>query len=324
MKIFDGHSDILNDVVLKRFAGEDHVIEKHHLKKLHKGGIKAINLVVWVEPENFEQYETRQKEILESLYKELNESVRNLLLVRKFSDFEIAEKSSKIAIVLGMEGMASVKSKEHLEYFFHKGVRQGSLTWNEKNDLATGVAGPEDQGLQPLGKNMIEYMQDMRILVDVSHLNEKSFWDVVSISKAPVIASHSNSYSLCNHPRNLKDEQLKKIAELDGVIGVNAWPDFIDTKNPSVQSLVRHIAYIADLVGYKHVSLGFDFCDYLSVDIMHKLNGNDKETLQFENVSKTNNLIMEMRNQGFHNHEIQSISFDNLAKRYKMSMINHS
>lgn len=320
MKIFDGHSDILNDIATKRMSNERNVFRKHHHWKFKEGGIKATNFVIWVEPENYDKYELRQNEIIESFVEEMNEDDCPLHLVTKFRDFKSAEDLEKIAVILGLEGMDSVTSTEHVDYFYRKGVRQASLTWNGQNSLATGVSGPADSGISRLGKTIVNYMQDKRILLDVSHLNENSFWDIIAISKSPIVASHSNCYTLCNHPRNLKDAQIKEIARHDGVIGINAWPDFIDDSNPSVQKMVDHITHISNLVGHQHVSFGFDFCDFFGDTVLSDLNGQSHETTDMEDASKVGNLIREMEKIGFHYDEIKDIAFNNLALRYEMSL----
>ena len=321
MKVFDCHSDILNDLIFKVMAGADGklVLEKDHLPRLMKGGVNAINLVVWVEPEHYENYESRQKNIFLAQEKALGESER-FHVVHHSADFMTAAENKKIAVVLGMEGMASVTSESKLEAFYEKGVRHGSLTWNEANQLATGVEGPVARGLTALGKKLVKKMQQLGMLVDVSHLNEKSFWEVVDIAEAPIMASHSNCYALCQHPRNLKDDQVKAIADVGGMIGVNAWPDFVHDEFPSAEKLMEHVAHLADKVGCEHVAFGFDFCDFLSEGTVNDLNGKHRETKHLESVEKVPGLIDLMRQKGFHEKEMQAIAYENMFKRFQSVM----
>lgn len=110
------------------------------------------------------------------------------------------------------------------------------------------------------------------MIIDVSHANEKTFWDIYNNTTKSFIASHSNAKSLCNHKRNLTDEQIKAIASRDGVIGINAYKGFvaIDSYKQNLERFVDHIEYIISLVGVRHVALGFDFCEYLYADKKRK------------------------------------------------------
>jgi len=143
----------------------------------------------------------------------------------------------------------------------------------------------------------------------VSHLNEQGFWDVIETTSFPIIASHSNAYSLCPNPRNLKDDQIKAIAESGGVIGVNAIPSFVDKENPTLDKLVAHIEYIADLAGYEHVGLGFDFVYYLK-------GWSEKSVKGFENESKIPELLKRL-NETFSKREVEAIAFKNFERVFE-------
>ena len=151
-----------------------------------------------------------------------------------------------------------------IDEYYEYGARHASLTWNEENKLATGVRGDSNRGLTQIGKKAVKKMQDKGMIVDVSHLNDKSFFDVIDITSSPIIASHSNSRALCNSMRNLTDEQLKAIRDVNGVIGFNSYKGFID-ENKEKQNINRgidHIKYIADKIGIDHIGIGFDYNEY--------------------------------------------------------------
>ena len=165
---------------------------------------------------------------------------------------------------------------------YNLGYRLAALTWNEKNILGTGAGENSCEGLTEIGKKAVRKMNEIGMIVDVSHANEKTFWDIAEISTKPFIASHSNARTLCDVPRNLTDEQIKAVAQSGGVIGVNGYIGFIKkcdfsspapienpdlSSKPDLKDLADHIDYIAGLVGVDYVGLGFDFCEYLSEEL---------------------------------------------------------
>lgn len=140
-----------------------------------------------------------------------------------------ARQSGRLACLLAIEGGEALEGKlAHLRNAYRLGVRLLTLTWNFRNDLASGQMEGAEGGLSRFGREAVEEMNRLRMLVDVSHLNEPGFWDVIEVSTSPpIIASHSNAKGLCDHPpRNLSDEQIRSIADGGGVIGVNFFLPF--------------------------------------------------------------------------------------------------
>jgi len=159
-------------------------------------------------------------------------------------------------------------------------------------------------------------MEELGILLDVSHLNEKSFWDVYKVSTKPFIASHSNAYKLCEHPRNLKDEQIKAIAKSGGVIGLNSWNKSVDTESPSIEKLADHVEYIVNLVGIEHMAFGFDFCDFLYDELWQK-DEPKKETRGFEDTTCIPQLIKLLKDRGYTEDMLSKIAYKNLMRVFK-------
>ena len=114
-------------------------------------------------------------------------------------------------------------------------------------------------GLTNFGKEVVREMNRLGMLIDVSHLNEAGFWDVLSLSTKPLVASHSCCRSLCNHPRNLTNSQLKALQENGGVIGINFYPNFLGSGELTIENVIEHIEYAAEIAGIDHVGLGSDF-----------------------------------------------------------------
>ncbi len=315
MKIFDAHSDILTDVTQRILKGEEEIIKNYHLDKLNKGNIFGAIFVIWVEPKYTDNYEKRIMEIIRCSAKEFS-NTQEIQLITGYEEFKKAKNQEKLSLLLGLEGAAFMGENIDNFYMLHQlGVRHTSLTWNEENLLATGVNGDPRKGITGAGKKAIKLIEELGILLDVSHLNERSFWDLAKVASKPFIASHSNAYRLCPNHRNLKDDQIKTIADAGGVIGVNAWPEFISQDNPDIYSLLDHIDYIADLAGIDHVGLGFDFCDFLQRETIDSFKNNDVTTVTgLEDASKAQNLIKALEKRNYSQQDIKKIAYKNFMR----------
>ena len=156
-------------------------------------------------------------------------------------------------------------------------------------------------------------MDELGIIIDVSHADEKSFWDIIHNASGPIIASHSNAYSLCQASRNLKDDQIKSIAETGGVIGINAWHEFIDSTNPTIEKLADHLDYMVDMVGIEHLAFGFDFTDYLEDDSVSEFQtGEPQTTKDLECSEDIPNFIRELKIRGYKNEDLEKMGFLNI------------
>lgn len=242
MKIYDTHSDILFNLYQRHMDGEQKIFERYHLNNLKKGGVVG---GIWV------------------VYSETDFDVFNAYMIALE---EFAPYKNKFDVVYGLEGLRNVATIEDFDKLYNLGVRHASLTWNEENHFATGVAGDKDRGLQPLGKELLKYMNEKNMIIDVSHLNVKSFYDVLEENPKILIASHSDAYSLSNHRRNLNDDQLKKLKEQNGFVGVNSARNFVshEKEKQNIDGLIDHIIYIGEHIGIDHVMFGLDMMDFLS------------------------------------------------------------
>ncbi|MCG3221604.1 MAG: membrane dipeptidase, partial [Candidatus Heimdallarchaeota archaeon] len=187
-----------------------------------------------------------------------------LIHIKKIADFDKCKRENKVGAILHFEGSGGLESEFHTLRNCHKlGLRSMGLSWSNLNQFATGVGTDEMRGLTAEGKQLIEEMEELGIIVDVSHLNEKSFWDVVNSSSKPLIASHSNAYSLCDHIRNLKDDQIEAIGGTNGTVGINFCVGFLSSElnkdEITLETIKNHIDYIVDKAGINHVSLGSDY-----------------------------------------------------------------
>ena len=173
------------------------------------------------------------------------------------------KKEGKKAVLIGIEnGYAIGKDLKNIERFRDEGVTYITLCHNGSNDLCDSAAGDAEwNGLSPLGKEAVKEMNRLGIMVDVSHASEATFYDVLKESTVPVIASHSSVRTLCDHARNLTDDQIRAIAEKGGVIQVCLYTEFINNEpdKASLSDALEHIRYIIDLVGIDYVGIGSDF-----------------------------------------------------------------
>ena len=178
---------------------------------------------------------------------------------RTADDVKCAHRQGKAAAFLSIEGAELIGcDPARLDEAAAEGVVAINLTWNHANALSGSNAERPEQGLTPLGKQFVARMEDLHILVDVSHLSEAGFWDVMEQARRPILASHSNVKSVWNHIRNLTDEQITAIIENQGVIGLNFYQDFVGGSR-DLDMLRAHLDHILELGGAANVGLGGDW-----------------------------------------------------------------
>ncbi|MPW39736.1 membrane dipeptidase [Thermococcus sp. 101 C5] len=305
--IFDAHSDLPTYIYEER--KNDNAVLERNFERFFGDTIKSRVMAIWTTPEKRATALRYGLEVLNNLHKDVIESP-SFELVTSVKDMRNAIKNGKVALWLGLEGGEPIEnSLDLLEVFYALGLRVLTLTWSLRNAIGDGVFERTKGGLTNFGIEVLGKAEELGIVVDVSHLNEQGFWDVIETTSFPIIASHSNAYSLCPNPRNLKDDQIKAIAESGGVIGVNAIPSFVDKENPTLDKLVAHIEYIADLAGYEHVGLGFDFVYYLK-------GWSEKSVKGFENESKIPELLKRL-NETFSKREVEAIAFKNFERVFE-------
>lgn len=312
--IFDGHSDIFSDVRYKREAGETQVLKNHHLERLRKGGIGGGCFVIWADTFNGFDPKDEMDAIVKALQAEMAET-EDFVLVHNRAEAEAAQKAGKFAILLGIEGLAGIgEDLSRIDALYEISARHAMLTWNEENPLATGVKGNPDRGVTALGRKAIQKIQEKKMILDVSHLNEKSFWDVMDVSNGPILASHSNAKALAGAARNLTDDQLKAIRDTNGLVGLNGFNDFISDikEEQDVDHLVNHASYIADKIGVEHLGFGFDFFEFLNTDFMKSYSDQEDSLLRgMEDCSKVPVLMEKLRKAGFTEKDLEMIGGGN-------------
>jgi len=163
--------------------------------------------------------------------------------------------------MLSLEGADALQGDVmNLRILYRLGLRALGFTWNHRNEAADGVEEPNPGGLSQFGRQLLNEANRLGIVLDVSHLSEKGFWDVIELSETPIIASHSNCKTVHNHIRNLSDEQIKAIFQKRGVIGLTFVPSFVrGDEKVSIKHLLQHLDHVLSLGGEDHLAFGSDF-----------------------------------------------------------------
>jgi membrane dipeptidase len=244
----DTHNDIPSAVIEKKVAFDTDLRGKTHsdLNRMFAGGVDAQMFSIFCDGEQKEPYNYANREI-DSVYEWVRRNPARMMMVYNTTDLKTAVKEKKLAALLGMEGGHMIENDlSKLDALYKRGVRYMTITWNNSTTWATSAAletappksssvgrTSEDSvrklGLTEFGKQVIKRMNELGMMIDVSHLGEQSFWDITKITTKPIIASHSCVWNLCPHRRNLKDEQIKAIAKSGGVIFLNFYAGFIDS-----------------------------------------------------------------------------------------------
>ncbi|MDI9477148.1 MAG: dipeptidase [Bacillota bacterium] len=299
MNKFIGHIDTLlnydQDKSYDFFTNNDnfHV----DLVKMKKAGIKLAVFAVYVESKYKPFWALERTLELIDRFHNLIESSQELQLIKDLEDIESLLENDKIGALLAIEGGEGIFSESALRILYRLDVRMIALTWNQRNQLADGIGELETNGgLTTLGKKILSAMEELGIILDVSHLAPAGFWDIVKIAKKPFLASHSNVLNVCNNKRNLDDEQLKAITENKGLIGLNFAPAFlVKDKKADISDVIRHIDYIRDLVGIENIVLGTDY------------DGIDNTPKGLEDLGKLDNLKEELLRRNYSLQEIEQI-----------------
>ena len=185
--------------------------------------------------------------------------------VRTLAELQSCRAGARTGVIFTIEDAGVIgKKPERLREAYRRGVRIASLTWNHENTLAYPNAPQADRmqkRLKPFGKEMVEQMQELGMLVDVSHLSDGGFWDVAQLCRGPFVATHSNSRELTPHPRNLTDDMIRALAEKGGVTGLNFAPAFLRAqgKESRICDMVRHVLHIRNVGGSGVLAIGSDF-----------------------------------------------------------------
>jgi len=317
---FDAHSDMPLAVFSERAKGRDNVIATDWLPDAMANRIVARVAAAFVEDRFLPEMALRRAiEVVMAVKRDASETA-GVSVATEAADLEAGLTDDEFTLVLALEGVEPIgRSPEVLEAFAELGVRLITLVHSRRNTVASGVTadGSQPGGLSTVGEQIVDRAFDLDMAVDVSHLNEPGFWDVVERSTAPIIASHSNCRELTDHQRNLTDAQIQAVAETGGVVGITAVGPFVDAKAPTMDRLLDHVDHAVKTAGIDHVAFGFDFFEYLS-DVIAPPSASELEDLPavegFSGDSDVNQLAPALRRRGYDDEEIAALAGENLHR----------
>ncbi len=258
--IVDAHEDIAFHLnYFKRSFVNPEVPCMITLPGLQEGNVKLVFNTIFVPPK--QKPDSTLKSAMEQLatYEELyRDCEQDIYRVLKPRDIENLDDNPRIGFLTLMEGADPIEEPSELNMFYNKGVRVIGLAWNDKNHYASG--NDTEDGLSEMGRELVKRMNDLGVTLDLSHLNERCFWDSIELTELIPIATHSNARTLTDHPRNLNDDQLRAISKRGGVVGIVLYNLFLKTteKVPTLEDVYAHTDYMIEIMGEDHVGIGSD------------------------------------------------------------------
>jgi membrane dipeptidase len=303
MEIIDLHCDALLKLTTLETAKFADDLRLHANRgRLHLGQVKAQVFAIFIDPnipqsmqflEAMRQIEAFHTHVLQT---------EGMVHITNWSQLDTLA-PHEIGAILSLEGCGPIGDDlAKLSVILDAGVKLVGLTWNEENAVAHGAEQDESLGLKPFGKEVVNLLNERDIIIDVAHLNEQSFWDVLPLAQH-IIASHSNARAICDHPRNLTDAQAKALVEHGGHIHIVYYPTFI-SDDATLDDLVAHVKHLAKLVGVEHLGLGSDF------------DGIDATVNGLAHAGEAQNLLEALR-EHFSVEEVRGIAINNFRRYVK-------
>jgi membrane dipeptidase len=258
--IVDAHNDLLVEV--EHFRHEAHPFRDRWLGQLRRGGVRLQVCPASVDVNELPELGLRRslQEIAE-LYRAVDDDPDELALVRDEQELDAALASGRIGLLLSMEGAEPLGYDPSLvDVFWRLGVRLFSLTWNRRNPFADGLGEETDGGLSGLGRELVDRLCRLSVVLDLAHASRGTFFDVLERApEAPVVASHACCRAVFDTPRNLADDQLRALADHGGVLAVMGIPLGVDLVAPTLDRIVDHVDHAVAVMGAAHVGIGADF-----------------------------------------------------------------
>jgi membrane dipeptidase len=319
--VIDTHSDTImrlldNQLDFGKRGADGHM----DLPRLKEGGVDAQVFACWTNPKiGPEKMAPRVLKMIDALYQTIDQYPDQIELATTAGDIRRISDEGKVAAILAIEGGHAIGADLGLLRMFRKlGVISMTLTWGNNNEWADGSGAGQPgrdyglyygsikshNGLTDFGRDVIREMNRIKMIVDISHVSDKTFWDVIELTTAPVIASHSCAWAINPHFRNMKDDMLQALAKNGGVIGLNFFNTFLleDDTAVDIGTVVDHIDHIVKVAGIDHVGLGSDF------------DGVDKLPDGLEDCSKMPAITAELIRRGYSDVDIKKILGGNFLR----------
>lgn len=333
MKVADMHCDTIGAIYENRLLGNNYSLKENNLhidiNKMKKSDYLIQNFAMFIDIKRYKNpYKTLQ-EMIDVYYDEINKNKDYIKPVYRYDDILSCQKENRIAALLTIEDSGALECKiERLQEVYDRGVRLITLTWNYPNgvgypninlkidDNGKVLEKPDishintKDGLTKFGIELVQNMESMGIIVDVSHLSDGGFYDVLKYTKKPFVASHSNARSISNVARNLSDDMIRKLSDRGGLTGINFCSSFVQPTPHSestftyMDDIIKHIKFIKNVGGINSIALGSDFDGIPS-------------TLELKDGSDMQLLAEALLKNGFTYEEVEKVFYKNLLNLYK-------
>jgi membrane dipeptidase len=309
--LFDLHNDVLEKAVLGYQLGPRHTTEQSDLPRFRDGGMDAQMFALWTDWTDSAEhpYYAYTLAMVDTFLSQIRQNPTQLAQARNFDEVMQVHAEGKLAGVLGVEGGHAIENDiAKLRTFYDLGARYLTITWNNSLSWAVSAQDPRSSavGLSEFGRQVIRTMDSLGMIVDVSHTGVKTIWDILGTTKNPIIASHSGVRALNNHYRNLNDFQIDSIAAHGGVIGVVFYPTFLSARRTAtIDTVIKHIDYIRNLVGVDYIAIGSDY------------DGIETVPVGLEDVSKMPNLTAALLKKGYSIADVHKILGGNYLRVFK-------
>lgn len=331
MKIIDMHCDTIFEILEGRKRNEEISLRKNQLmvdlQKMKTGGYSVQNFALFVENKDMESPFVKVKELLQVFKEEMNENRDMISQVFNTNDIIENESAGRLSALLTVEEGAVCEGKiSNLHFLYGEGVRMMTLTWNYSNELGFPNFSEDkdfftpniEDGLTETGIEFVREMERIGMIIDVSHLSDAGFYDVLKHTKAPFVASHSNAREICPWVRNLSDDMIIRLADRGGVIGLNYCADFLRNRLEgsvkamrkaeegfaTLDDIARHARHLVNIGGMECVGLGSDF------------DGIPPHP-ELQNAVELPKLINCLLKNGFHESEVDKILYQNVFRLYQ-------
>ena len=286
--IFDTHSDMLYDLWISKCKGINNRFKSYHLPQLKNSVIKG-SLFTMYSPNDFDLIEACSIALKEIDLSEMN-------------DFKV---------MLGLEGLRNLKKVEDIDVLYDMGFRHAMLTWNEENIYATGAKADPNNGIKPLGVELLKRMEEKDMIIDLAHLNEKSFYEALKVVNKNIIYSHGNCKALCEHVRNVTDDQMRALKKVDGLLGLTLANNFVSSnkEEQTMEKFLEHVKHAIEIMGVDNICFGFDFMDYLD-----DFPNSNLECVN--NASLSYRIVEGLESLGLSREDINKICYENFYRRH--------
>lgn len=327
--VVDTHNDITSPITDENFDMRERDVTgkiQTDIPRMKEGGLGAEFFSIYVAAKYAKEggAARRALDMIDGVYEQVRRHPESLQMAYTVADIRRIHRSKKIAALMGIEGGHAIEdSLSALRQFYKLGVRYMTLTHTNTNnwaDSAGGIGNPPEKrhgGLSDFGREVVAEMNRLGMMVDISHVGDETFWDVIEVTKSPVIASHSSCRALTNVPRNLTDDMLKAVAKNGGVVMINFYNGFINTEyakpgdpvptktaeTATLDMLMEHFDHAIKVAGIDHVGIGSDFD---GVDGMLPPG--------MEDVSKLPTITYELLKRGYSDAEVKKVLGENLLR----------